>query len=469
MAYEQENNDLKNNGPVQEKEPVWRVIFDPDRDAPTLGKGQSAENLPPNVLALDTGTPLPPPENLRDPENQTQVDAVYRETIGRGIIDHHSIDHTVNIPSEQRRCTTAMLAGFPTEVLAMMTERGIDRVTSHHDSDLDSTCSTYLAKSLLQYGRLPQIASRLSEFVNKVDYGRFRENDPDKFLHSLQGAFSAIKHTHTNQRDFEMKKIWTDENATTQEKIKLSDLCRDKYQGLILRDMFDLLNSAEEQLEKGAEVDFEDFAFEDLPVNQETRDALVSGGSEVKEDFVRFERVFEKAETTTIQVQGKDGKSHEVQLFIVDSSSEPDISPLGVASIAYQRVPAESIIAVWAGSGRRKGGDIYDIGMKPESTEIFTLKFLEAALNDAEEEKRQPILADLERKNADGTITEEEKKTLTAWRTPREGFEYLGHGDPTVCVAGGSLVAASNTSLLGFGDFRLALLKAKSLAEKPRS
>ena len=125
-----------------------------------------------------------------------------------------------------------------------------------------------------------------------------------------------------------------------------------------------------------------------------------------------------------------------------------------MTNMAYMRMPPETIVAVYAGQDRKKGGDNYDIGMKVESLDLFDLTSLEAIFNDAEREKREPILLSLRQKEKEGTLSEEETKLLKTWTTLRPGKEYLGIGDPTVCVAGGSLIAASKTSLLNAEDFR---------------
>lgn len=448
--------------PRKEKEPGWRVTFDENRDAPAISRGQSAEKLPRTTLCLDTGTPIPPPENMRHPETQEEIDAIYRETIRNGVVDHHTIDATTDIPPEKRRCTTAMLADFPEEVLAMMRERGTDRVTSHFDSDLDSLCATYLAKSLLEHGRLPTLSRQLSEHVNRVDYGRYDETNPDKFLRSVLGASAAIENTLNTRRDAEIGAIWKDPNATKEEKIKLSGLVRAKYQKQLMKSMFDFLNAAEaKNLAAPGSVNLTELVYADLDLDPELKAVIAEGSERVREDFRKFETVFEKAERTDIAVRDKQGKERTVQLIVADLSRQTDMHPLAVTNMAYRRIPPNAIIAVYAGPNRTKGGDQYDIGMKSESTEIFDLKFLEKAFNEAEAEKRKPIIEDLEKKAADGTATAEEQAKLTKWKTPRPGFEYLGHGDPTVSVAGNSLIAASTTSLLDFEGFRAALEKAR--------
>jgi len=447
---------------LSERERDWRVTFDETRDAPTIGKGQNADQLPRTTLCLDTGTPIPPPENMRQPETQTEIDVVYRETIRNGVIDHHTIDATTDIPPEKRRCTTTMIADFPEEVLAVMRERGTTNITSHHDSDLDSICASYLAKSLLENGSLPTSAPGLSRFANRIDYGRFQENDPEKFLHSLQGAFSAIKHAVFARRDAEIGSIWNDPDATKEEKIRLSNIARTKYQNLLMSKMFELLNAAEakNRLDPGS-VDFAEFDTDELDIPPELKSTLTEGSLGVREDFRKFDDAFEKAEKTEMPIVDKQGKRREVQLIIIDLTGQPELSPLAVTSMAYNRVPPDAVIAVYAGPERKKGGDQYDVGMKPESTVIFDLKFLEEALNDAEAEKRKPLIAELEKKAAEGTATPDEQAKLAKWKTPRQGFEHLGHGDPTVSVAGNSLIAASTTSLLDFQDFRAALEKVR--------
>lgn len=116
-----------------------------------LDKAQTAKGIPSHILVMDTGLPWVPEPEQRHPKTQEELDALYRETIQRGVIDHHGIDTTVlDLPKGVvRRCATKMVADFAPEILAQIEARAISGVTAHFDSDLDSIASTYLAKALV--------------------------------------------------------------------------------------------------------------------------------------------------------------------------------------------------------------------------------------------------------------------------------------------------------------------------------
>lgn len=423
-------------------------------------KGARAVGLSETVLVLDTGQPDLPPVEKREPKTPEEVDELYRETIRGGIIDHHSIDAAVLTMPEgaERRCATKMIADFPDEVVAMIKERKIESVSGHIDSDLDSIASTFLARSLVQsksVADLPAITGQLAEIVNLTDYGKFREADPEKYATSLPGVFGALKDQIMGTAKKESKAVWDDDALSYGEKSKRTSEISDVYHEKLIAAVFEILNACNRQKLSGEDVDLAALDFDKIPVSEELRTMMKKSKELTIETRRVFDREFEKAEKREVTVQDKFGRSITVPLVIFAKTT---LSPLEVTNLAYQRLAPEAIIAVYAGQDRTRGGDTYNIGIKPETAaDVFLLELLEKPFNVAEAEKRESILAELDAKVADGTITPEEKERLDLWRTPRKGKEHLGIGDPTVLVAGGSLIAASHTSLLNSEDFRRVL------------
>ena len=439
---------------------IERQHVTPEHCHAKVMKGSRADGLPENMLVLDTGQPELPPVEKREPQTPEEVDELYRETIRGGTIDHHSIDAAVlTMPAgAERRCATKMIADFPDEVVAMIKERKIESVSGHIDSDLDSIASTFLARSLVQsksVADLPAITEQLAEIVNLTDYGKFREADPEKYATSLPGVFGALKDQIMDMAREQSGAVWRDATLSYDEKRKKTAEISDVYHEKLITAVFEILNACNRQKLSGEDVDLAALDLDKIPVPEELRKMMKKGKELTIETRRVFDREFEKAEKREVTVQDKLGRSITVPLVIF---AETELSPLEVTNLAYQRLAPEAIIAVYAGQDRTRGGDTYDIGIKPETAaDVFSLELLEQPFNAAEAEKREPILAELDAKVADGTITPEEKKRLDLWRTPRKGKEHLGIGDPTVLVAGGSLIAASNTSLLNSEDFRRVL------------
>ncbi len=100
---------------------------------------------------------------------------------------------------------------------------------------------------------------------------------------------------------------------------------------------------------------------------------------------------------------------------------------------------------------------MYDVGIQPDAAYSLDIEGLCVALNKAEKEKRDAIYAKDEKDR-----TDKENRLIEGWEKETErigvsGSEQIITKDPTVLVAGGSLIAASRTSLLEPDDFSKAL------------
>lgn len=421
-------------------------LASPENCYARVGKGGSAEGMPRDMLVVDTGQPAFPSVEKREPRTAQEVDELYRETIRGGIVDHHSIDAAVLTMPEGavRRCATKMVVDFSSEVVDLIKNRDIRSVSGHTDSDLDSITATYLTKTLVDSRdaqSLPAFTQRLGNFVNLVDYGRFSETDPDKVVRSLMGYFGALKSQTLGRMGAEMGAVWRSD-APLAEKQARAQAVSEKFHGDLMKHMFAVYNACATSEAAGTMIDFANLDATGLMLPADTRALLEAGKKEVRADFEAFNVEFEAAEKMNVVIKTKEGADLEVPLVIFGHTQ---LSPLLVTNMSYSRMPPETIVAAYAGQERTKGGDCYDVGIKPESLDLFNLTFLEIPLNQAEATKRAQV---------------ETSKRPEAWATLRKGKEYLGHGDPTVAVAGGSLIAASNTSLLSAEEFREALMNA---------
>jgi hypothetical protein len=458
--------DLNQPPPASERRDVFEYHeVSPEGCMATIPKGGDAKKMledpkTKHILVCDTGQPMVPPEEMRSPQNQDDLDNVYRWTIKNGIIDHHGVDAVImNLNNElERKCATKMIADFPEEVLAVIDSRGITQVTAHFDGDLDSLASTYLAKSLIEHKRLPAMTEELGKQVNLVDYGKFNIKDPDKYIKSLAGIFGGIKSSVLKKQSAELGTVFglpekTDEEKT--EKSKKIGAVFAKHGQMLIDASIQFLNSCNKlYCDKKGDIDFTDIDIDSLNISDKLKELIRQGQENEKLEYQTFYEAHEKAERSSVIVKTKNGKEIRVPVVIFN---QPDLNPLSVTNKSYLVEDDNAIIAVYAGPHRKYGGDAYDIGIKPDTAQRFDLKFLEGPLNKAEARLRQPIIEELEKLQALGTITGEEKKKLDKWKTLRQGFEHLEQGDPTVCVAGGSLIAASTTSLLTPEKFRAVL------------
>ncbi len=422
-------------------------------------KGGASDKVPREMLVVDTGQPQVPPPEMRHPKTAEDVDELYRWTIRNGIVDHHGIDAVVlDIPTEAtRRCAAKMVADFPEEVVALIKERDIRHVTGHVDSDLDSITATYLTKRLVETrdaASLPNFVKSLGDAVNRTDYGRVQEADPEKLVHMLPGVFMSLKSVSLRPMGSEMGAIWRNGDIPAADKPARAAQVSEKYHKLLIERMFAFYNACVRADRDGKKIDFDAIDFDALDLSPGLRATLNEGVLNTMEAFEAFNIEFAAAERHPMRVTTKNGDQIDVTLLLFPQTK---LTPLMVTNMSYTRVPPETIVAAYIGPNDKKI-DCYDIGIRPETLDLFDIAFLEVPLNQAEADKRAPLLAELKEKETAGTLDPLEAERLKIWTTLRQGKEYLGHGDPTVAVAGGSLVAASNTSLLTPEDFRAVIL-----------
>ncbi len=426
----------------KEQRQTLETVFDPQNCQTNLGKGE--QKTPQNgEFILDTG----------DYELKGEGDP-YIETIDAGVIDHHRIDNLFRLKGIDLvpKCSAKIVADYSEHILRQIKERKITKTATHFDGDLDSIVSSYLIHSLIQKNKLPLSAQTIATHTNKVDYGMFRENDPQKYLHSLSGFFASIKSTLNSERDQELvKEVFGNQamkDATgrlTTEGIQTLNNIKTKYEVLFTQKMFELLNLIEKETVANSSFDPEkEMNKLDLPID--LQEIVKKGQENLKIGLEKFNTDFEKVESITVKIQVPNSEKTVTVPMII--ALEPESSPLTFTNLAYQKTSPETIIAVFGGP-KRKGGDSYNIGITPESASIIDMGAICVALNRAEKVKRDEL------PNDDEII-----KNLQTQpdRLGMSGPEQILTKDPTVLVAGGTLIAASRNSLLSAKEF-LQVLK----------
>ncbi|MFC1787865.1 hypothetical protein ACFLZY_01450 [Patescibacteria group bacterium] len=413
--------------------------------AAALGKGEAVDpkaKLEQNTAVTDTGAyaDFLTPYQEQSEFTPDQIDQIYQETITSGIIDHHSIDSffaSKGIKSE--KCATQMVADYPEAVLELIKVNGVKQVETHFDSDMDAICSAYLTKSLIDNGQLPGLAEKLASITNMLDYGRLSElgedyNAPENFVQTLPGVFSSLKSAFSEVASQRIKK----------EGFSPAILAEAEAQRNAA--FFEILNLAEQS---GVDVTG-DISVLDSQLSEELLDFLKTGQESIKEEYKQFQKEFAKAET--IETQNGDP-------VIIAKSPKP----LTFTNLAYLQTSPETIVAVFGGL-EREANDHYDIGIQPDQAKNIDLRGLCLALNKTERKKRDQILV-----KDDSEKTDAEKELVTGWQKEktREAFaglnEMIDNGevnendvldiDPTVLVAGNSLIAASRSALLTQSEF----------------
>jgi hypothetical protein len=442
-------------------------------DLPKGGIVDAAKMLEQKTLVTDTGAFAKFLEKYEEEGylDEATVDGIYRESIGQGVIDHHSIDQFLasrGVKSE--KCATQMVVDYEDAVSDAVKKNSIDKVSTHVDSDMDAICSSYLVKSIIDRGRLPDIAGELAEVANRVDYGRFDISDPRVFAESLPGTIDAIKGilkerggAELGAEVFSRAELKAPNGRLNAEGVKRLEEISAKYEDLRNGSVFELLNALDQAKKEDPTLKLDgniDGVIGRLPAT--VQELITEGRKKVIESHEKFLAEFEKAEKFKVTVKDKRGRDMEANVIIGQSPE-----PLTFTNLAYLRTSPDTIVAVYAGKDR-KAGDNYDIGITPDMANAIDLRRLCLELNKAEKAKRDAILA----KPAEQRTPDEQEKAVawekqkTAGQT-RKMFggidEMVSAGevaaedvvdvDPTVLVAGDSLIAASRTSLLTGPEF----------------
>jgi hypothetical protein len=436
--------------------------------SPNLPKGAKVnpeEKLEAGILVTDTGVHTECLEAFKDKDSFTpeEIDEIYEATIRAGVIDHHVIDSFFSAKGvDSKKCATQMVFDYKEAVLAMVKEKGITNVETHFDSDMDAIGSSYMVRSLIDNGELPSIAEDLAAVTNLEDYGE-NKLDPEPYVNSLAGTVGSIKDMLGNQARASLGKDvfgnpdMKDENGRlTAEGVQKMNLIKSKFENMRNEYVFAVFNALEKA--KTADPDFDikgDISGLELP--EEIAKVVSDGREAMRASMEEFLVEFEAAEKAKMTVKDREGNDIDVNVVIGSSKK-----PLIFTNMAYLRTNPDTIVACYAGEDRAFG-DNYDIGITPDMANSIDMSALCLALNKAEKEKRDAL-----RSKEDPT--DDEKAMIEGWdgQADREAFSGLNDKiasgevpaedvitkDPTVLVAGGSLIAASRTSLLGEEDFK---------------
>lgn len=439
---------------------TWRPV-EYEGCSASAAKGAEVDRaalLASKALIVDTGAYASFLEAYKDKETFTEeeIDALYRETIAAGIVDHHSIDQFLASKGiHPEKCASKIVADYPDAVKQLIDDHKIESVRTHWDSDEDAIVSSYLVKALIQNGELPAIAQELAEVTNRIDYGNFDITDPAEFIKTFSGIYGTIRNEVTIRFEEEKaEKGW-------------SPALSAKYEDMRNAAVFDVINALNEHKLSGGQMDLGgdiSLIIETLP--PATRQLIEAGQPKYKESLEKFAHDFETALRFQTHVSTKDGGVMDVNL-VVGSSEEP----LAFMLMAYPRMAESTIVAVYAGTND-KHIDGYDVGIKPDMAKVIDLRELCLALNKAERKKRDAIMAKPETER-----TDKERELIATWEEQRASGrtrdmftgirDMVARGevsaddiidiDPTPLVAGDSLIPASRTSLLDKEEFQAVM------------
>lgn len=433
----------------------------------TIPKGAKGEvvdaKLADHTMVCDTGRRddvLEQFDSLSPEEIRERIDDIYKATIAIGVVDHHAIDaFLLKKKIEPEKCATQMVADYPEAVLEAIQKHGFKKVDTHVDSDMDAITSSYLIKSLMDNGKLPTIGKEIAAVVNEVDFGKYPIANTEEFMKTLPGFFDKFEAYFYKLQDDELgaevfsRKEFKQENGRLNQAgiNKLIEI-KTKFREQINAKIFDFYNALNELKIKYPKFNLEGDISKVLDHLPKDMQEILNNGTEIlREKYEKFFKEFDEAEKFEGQIPNREGEPVAVKVIMAENES-----PLVFTNLSYKKAGEYAVIAVFAGGPEeRKGGDRYDIGVTPEMGQIIDFSELCMALNKAEMAKRQEIYDKPEDQR-----TELEKQTIAKIEASgdRDAFkgvdESITKKDPTVIVAGGSLIAASNNGLLSAEEFK---------------
>lgn len=424
------------------------------------------------------------------PLTPEELDLAYRSSISVGVVDHHFIDSRTlgRVGLTDRKCATKMVFDYCDDILVMIVG-GRKKTNTHQKSDFDALASSFLLQALIQgegksaNERLPAIAAELANLANGIDYGYHSLSSLDDFKKDLSGLFRLLTSfiEKKKQDDFnreaslsEKQEVVPIDKCTgkkTAEGERIFAQISQEGDQRLGRLAFDLFNEVSRQ--KFLDSDFSITSSCERIFSSAAGDLLaaLNAGLEIwKENFRKFEEEWQKKSEMTIRVPTKEGYNREINMVIIPGTAMKTSETLGMA---LNRLP-ESIVAVFGGPNRASGEN-YNIGITSKLGEEVDLSNICVGLNEAEAKAREAMvrnnrsLEDILR-IPEGARSPDEKKIIL-WQTGTERFGQSGvvvstdisldqkraiqvvTRDPTVLVAGGNLVAASYTSVIGLEGF----------------
>jgi dihydrofolate reductase len=381
-----------------------------------------------------------------------------------------------------------MVYDYRHEVFSMI-QAGRRRNNTHMSSDMDALVSSYLIQSMVQGrgdsadARLPAIAEDLVELTNLVDYGRYRTPDFKTFKESLVGIIGALRSVVAKNINYEFSEAVAAQKTsggeplfnekgwrTTAGEEAYKAVCQ-KHDTILGRLTFKVLNIANVERLANSSMSLTECGSLILrKASPELRAVLEEGLEISRQQFENFEKEIVKGETIEINILTKEGFRRRILMTII---SELDLPALSVINIGITLMP-DRIFAGFAGPNR-PSGDNYDLKVSTDVGEEVDLSEICIALNKAEAAARAKVLAK-NRSLEEIQATPEDQRTLDekkiiVWLTGNERFGQSGVSipaeasveekrqlqiitrDPTVLVAGGSLIASSFTSVLSRQEF----------------
>lgn len=415
-----------------------------------LAKGQVINPVPEGVLVVDTGGLAPSTF-----DGIAGVDEACRKSIGMGYVDHHSIDmHFAGSKQTEKKCATQMVVDHFDEILKYCKEHNVKEVQIHQDSDMDAITAAYLLREGLKNGKLPKCAEQMATIVNKVDYAEYRR-PVDEYITSFPGCVEAIYSASGGEKaaDIKSRQAWG-EFAELDNKV--------------LAEVFPVYDALAARMEKNIpfnldKMDIKSFIENNPAIDDKTKEHMRKGLEWTKQAQMQFEKDIESAKIVKFNFNNPEtNRVEEAQIVIVESKE-----PLTTTNLGYARFGKNTIMAVYAGKDRRSG-DMYDIGIAPETASILsgTMKEIAFEMNKAEaaarleaKEEYQALARTPNMSKEQKELFEKHNKLFTELKAMKDAGKTrpgqpggdlpgIDNIDPTPIVARDTLVPASNHSLM---------------------
>ena len=423
-----------------------------------LSKGQVVNPVPQGVLVVDTGA-LP----VDTFQGQTNIDDACRLSISQGYVDHHTIDMLPGMTTQPKKCATQMVVDYFPDILNYCKKHNVQEIQIHQDSDMDAITAAFLLYKGLTNGKLPECAKQMATIVNKVDYAEYRR-PVNEYIKSFPGCITAIYGVIAEEKatDIKSRQAWN-EFAELDNKV--------------LAEIFPIYEAIATTMEKNIQfnldnTDIKSF-IENYPgINNHIKESLHKGTDRRIKTQTQFEKDIKTAKILKFNFKNPEtNRIEEGQIAIIESKS-----PLATTALGYTHFSKNTIIAVYAGEDR-KGGDMYDIGVASESAGVFREIMHEIAfeMNKSEATARLNAKEKYLALSRTPNMTPEQKALFEKYhklftelnalkqagktRPGQPGGDLPGidNIDPTPIVSRGSLIPASNHSLMTSDTFKIVL------------
>ncbi|MBO6290559.1 MAG: hypothetical protein J6N45_09630 [Alphaproteobacteria bacterium] len=323
----------------------------------------------------------------------SNTDEIYKKIIAKGFVDHHIVDKLPNMVGRMQKCSTRIAVDYADDISEYCARHNVKEIIIPRDSSLDAVCAAWLIREKMATGSLPLIAEEIAEEMDLVTYADFRL-PPDKYIQSLPGCLSGLLSAVKSDKLEDLFNNPDNVDAEYPDYLNNVGLSKAKHLDSIANaEAFKILDILAKKKESNSDfeldaIDVKNFIRLSDKVSDYIKDMIDVGTERIFDSRTDFEHIVANAEVLPYEFMNPVTHTKESGKLVIVSGNNPS----SIIEMGHSYYGLNTIMAVYGGLDRHNG-DMYDIGIAPESAYKMTdvMKDICILINKTEAEKRQQI------------------------------------------------------------------------------